>query len=791
MTQSDTLSLPEMDAKTLTREVVTALTTGLGITVAQASNGDWFRALSLALRARVIAPWMAAEQASAGKKRVAYLSMEFLMGRLLGDSALNLGLETTAREAMASLGVSFDEITSEEPDAALGNGGLGRLAACFLDSLATMGVPGTGYGLRYEHGLFTQSWASGRQAEAPETWLADPAPWMLLRAGLKCTVGFGGWVEQQGDARVWHPDQCIEARAHDMPVTGWQGKWVTTLRLWEARAVPGFDLPRFSCGDHIGAAQTGEAARALTRVLYPDDSSHGGKELRLKQEYLLVAASLSDIVSRHLAEGRKIETLADFWAIQMNDTHPALAVPELLRVLIDDHGLGFDRAWDITRATLSYTNHTLMPEALERWSTWSMGRILPRHMELIETVAGLSVRAPEHTRIIHHDQVHMGNLAFIGAHKVNGVSALHTDLMRETVFADLDRLHPNRIVNQTNGVTPRRWLALANPGLGALLTEVVGDGWQADLDRIKGLEAHLADPAMLDRLGAVKRTAKARFGDLMGAQGISLNPDALFDVQVKRIHEYKRQLLNILEVIAVWQGLKDGTIKDAAPRVRIFGGKAAPGYFMAKEIIALIHDVARVVNTDPATREMMQVVYPANYNVSMAQVLIPAADLSEQISTAGTEASGTGNMKFAMNGALTIGTLDGANVEIREHVGAENFFLFGMTTPQAQATLSTHGHAARAIAASPRLQAVITALESGAFGEHGAVVDALVHYDPYACCSDFDSYFTAQREVDRAYADQGAWQRMAGLNIARMGYFSSDRTIRGYMEDIWGNASQL
>lgn len=791
MTKSDPIPQPAIDAKTLAAEVLLTLTSDLGIAAAQAQSGDWFRALSLTLRARVIAPWMAAEAASAGKKRVAYLSMEFLMGRLLGDSALNLGLDQVAREAMGSLGVSFDEITNEEPDAALGNGGLGRLAACFLDSLATMGVPGTGYGLRYEHGLFAQSWVDGRQAESPETWLADPAPWMLLRAGLKIQIGFGGTVEHQGEARIWHPEQFIEARAHDMPVTGWNGKWVTTLRLWEARAVPGFDLPRFSSGDHIGAAQTGEEARALTRVLYPDDSTHGGKELRLKQEYLLVAASLKDIVARHLSEGQPIETLADFWSIQMNDTHPALAVPELLRVLIDEHGIPFDRAWDITRATLSYTNHTLMPEALERWSTWSMGRILPRHMELIEMLSAMTLRAPEHTRIVHHDQVHMGNLAFIGAHKVNGVSALHTDLMRETVFADLDRMHPHRIVNQTNGVTPRRWIALANPGLGDLLTQAVGDGWQADLDRIKGLESHLNDPAMIARLGDVKRAAKARFSDLMGAQGITLNPDALFDVQVKRIHEYKRQLLNILEVIAVWQGLKDGSITGAAPRVRIFGGKAAPGYFMAKEIIALIHDVARVVNNDPATREMLQVVYPANYNVSMAQVLIPAADLSEQISTAGTEASGTGNMKFAMNGALTIGTLDGANVEIREHVGAENFFLFGMTTPEAQATLSTHGHAGRAIAASPRLQGVIAALQDKAFGDHGAVIDALTLYDPYACCSDFDSYFNAQRDVDRAFADPVAWQKMAGLNIARMGYFSSDRTIRGYMKDIWGTHAQI
>lgn len=791
----DTLPLTEA----LAADIARILRSDLGVPQDQAQSGDWFRALSLALRARVLEPWLAAEAASMGKKRVAYLSMEFLMGRLLSDSALNLGLLESAAEALASFGVSLEEVIEAEPDAALGNGGLGRLAACFLDSLATMGVPGTGYGLRYEHGLFAQGWQDGRQMETPETWLQAPAPWLLLRPEARITIGFGGYVAADEDgARHWHPSEQVEARAHDMPVTGWEGKWVTTLRLWEARAVYGFDLPRFSSGDHIGAAAQEEQARALTRVLYPDDSTDGGKELRLKQEYLLVAASLADIVARHLREGQGIETLADFWAIQMNDTHPALAVPELMRVLIDDHGMGFDAAWEITQATLSYTNHTLMPEALERWSTWSMGRILPRHMELIEAIDAQTARkaaksgiVPEHTRIVHHDQVHMGNLAFLGAHKVNGVSALHTDLMRETVFADLDRRHPNRIVNQTNGITPRRWIALANPGLAILLTEVAGAGWQADLEKITALESFLDDAVMLERLGAVKRSAKERFSNWLGAQGMPVDPAALFDVQIKRIHEYKRQLLNILEVVALWQGLKDGTIKEAAPRVRIFGGKAAPGYFMAKEIIALIHDVARVVNTDPATRGQLQVVYPANYNVSMAQMLIPAADLSEQISTAGTEASGTGNMKFALNGALTIGTLDGANVEIREHVGAENFFLFGMTTPEAQATLATSGHAARAIAASPRLQAVIEAIKGGAFGAHGAVMDALTYHDPYACCSDFDSYFTAQRAVDLAYSDPSAWQRMAGHNIARSGYFSSDRTIRGYMTDIWGVRAQI
>ena len=790
------LGRPEIMAKAL----VEALS-AQGLMPAQAQSGDWFRAASAVIRRDLMGPWFAAQARAKGEKQVAYLSMEFLMGRVLADCALNIGLHESLAQALESLGTSLETVCHAEPDAALGNGGLGRLAACFMDSLASLHVPATGYGLRYEHGLFAQGFEKGRQVETPETWLNEGAPFLVPRLGREIKVGFGGHVESHSGGSLWCPERYVEARAHDLPVAGWGGNWVNALRLWEARVVPGFDLPRFSRGDHIGAAEAEAEARALTRVLYPDDTSEGGKELRLKQEYLLVAAALADIMDRHRAAGGRVQTLGRYWAIQMNDTHPALAVPELIRLLMDGHAMPFAEAFTLAQSVLSYTNHTLMPEALEAWSTWSMGRILPRHMQIVEMIdqhhARLHpMRAPE-TAIVGYDKVRMGNLSVIGAHKVNGVSALHTDLMRETVFSAFDRLHPGKIVNETNGVTPRRWIALANPALARLLTGALGDGWQADLERISALEPMLEERAFLDDLRGVKRAAKARFSDwLLREQGISLDPEAMFDVQVKRIHEYKRQLLNILETVALWQGLRDGSIREAAPRVKIFGGKAAPGYHMAKEIIALIHDVGRVINADPLMKGRLKVIYPPNYNVSMAEVLIPSADLSEQISTAGTEASGTGNMKFALNGALTIGTLDGANVEIYERVGAEHFFLFGQTTPEMRAILAVSGHGRRAIEASERLSAVMDAIAHGVFAagdtaRHAGVVHMLWNHDPYGCAADFDAYFAAQRRAEAAFAEPVSWARSAGLNIARNGFFSSDRTIRGYMDDIWGVRSQV
>ena len=765
-----------------------------GLSPERAGPTDWYRAAGDALRRHLAPGWQRADAAPG--KRVAYLSMEFLMGRMLGDLALNLSMTQALDAALGEFGVSLDTVTAQEPDAALGNGGLGRLAACFLDSLSTVNCPATGYGLRYEHGLFAQGWEAGRQTERPETWLDQPQPLMVEGRAAAVPVGFGGQVTERGGRRVWQPAERLIARAHDMPVAGWGGTWVNTLRLWEPRAVAGFDLPRFSAGDHVAASGGDSFARALGRVLYPDDTTQAGQELRLRQEYLLCAASLTDILARVKAAGHAPLDMAALWAVQLNDTHPALAAPELIRLLVDGEGLSFDAAMEVTQQSLNYTNHTLMPEALESWSTWSMGRLLPRHMEIVEQIddwhATRHPRRPASTALVAQDRVRMGNLAFVASGRVNGVSALHTGLMRRTVFADLDRLHPDRIVNQTNGITPRRWIASANPPLAALLTEALGDGWQSDLERLSGLEAHLDDAGFLDRIGAVKQTAKDRCAGWLAGQGLRVDPQAMFDVQVKRFHEYKRQLMNLLHAVALWQDLREGRGPDH-PRVKVFGGKAAPGYAMAKSIIRLIHDVAQVVNADPLTRDRLQIVYPANYNVSMAEVLIPAADLSEQISTAGTEASGTGNMKFGLNGALTLGTLDGANVEMREHVGAENFFLFGMTAEEALARAAVPDHARSAIGQSAALRDVLQLIAEGRFSpdepdRHHAIVDMMWNHDPYLCASDYESYATAQRQVEAAYADPARWRRMSALNTARLGYFSSDRTIRGYMAEIWGIA---
>ena len=778
----------------LAEAIEAALRADLGIEPAAADAAAWQRATAIALRRKVMVPWLAAEAQALGKRRIAYLSMEFLVGRILGDCALNLGLYETLGMALDRLGVPMTAVIGEEPDPALGNGGLGRLAACFLDSLSTLGVAATGYGLRYEYGLFRQGFAGGQQVESPDDWLKTPSPWLVERPSASYLVGFGGHVGFRNGAPYWEPGEHVSAEAHDLPVVGFGGKWVNPLRLWQARAPQPFDLPQFSRGDHLGASEAELNARKLCRVLYPDDETQAGKELRLKQEYFLCAAAVQDILARHYAAGGRLETLHKSFAIQMNDTHPAIVAPELVRVLTDRTGMGFDQAMRITTATLGYTNHTLMPEALEAWSTWTMGTVLPRHMQIIEQIDSWHEKQhpkrPVSTKIVAFDTVRMGNLAFIAAHKVNGVSALHSDLVRSTVFADMEALHPGRILNETNGVTPRRWIALANPPLARLLTDELGEGWQTDLDRLSGLEARVEDAGFLDHLGQVKAQAKARMGALLAPQGVVLNPEALVDVQVKRIHEYKRQFLNLLEAIALWQDLREGRASGAVPRVKIFGGKAAPGYHMAKSIIRLIHDVADVVNRDPKTRDMLQIIYPANYNVSMAEVLIPAADLSEQISTAGTEASGTGNMKFGLNGALTIGTLDGANVEMREKVGPENFFLFGMTTPEARACLATPGHARSAIEASPRLQEVLQLIAENRFspadpGRHSGILDMIWNHDPYACASDFESYYAQQREVDSLYAKPLLWRKKAALNIARLGFFSSDRTIRGYMEDIW------
>ena len=776
------------------------LTYTIGKDKSHASTYDWRMAVSYAVRDLIVDSWFAATRKTyaAKGKRVYYLSMEFLIGRILDDALVNLGVQDQIKAVLADEGISLDAVIDDEPDAALGNGGLGRLAACFLESLSTLGCPAYGYGIRYEHGLFRQRFAGGQQIETPEDWLTQPHPWEFERPESHYTIPFKGHLAQEGGKTVWHPAETVLARAYDTPVVGWQGNWANTLRLWGAHPTQLFDLERFNSGDHTAAAAPEALARTLSRVLYPEDATDSGKELRLKQEFFLTSAALQDILRRFQSEHADIALLPEKVAVQMNDTHPALAGPELIRLLMDNHGLDFDAAHDLAARTLNYTNHTLLPEALERWSTWLMGRVLPRHMQIIEMIdAAHAARTgcAAHLRIVHDDQVHMGTLAFVMAAHVNGVSALHSDLMKDTVFADLHRLYPNRILNQTNGVTPRRWIRLANPALSRVITTRIGEGWESDLDRLQGLRDHADDPDLHADIRAAKRTNKEAFAAWLKAEtGQVISPDAMFDVQVKRLHEYKRQLMNIFEAIARWQAIRRNPGADWTPRVKIFGGKAAPGYHTAKQIIRLINDVAKVVNADPMTKHVLQIVYPANYNVSMAQRLIPAADLSEQISTAGKEASGTGNMKFTMNGALTIGTLDGANVEIREQVGADNFFLFGMTAAEAAARMAEPDHARKAILASKTLQDVLQMVAEGRFspeepGRYHGLVDHTWNHDPFLVASDFDAYCAAQAEVDALYRDQAAWDRQVLMNIAGSGFFSSDRTIRGYMADIWGAVS--
>ncbi|WP_347138032.1 glycogen/starch/alpha-glucan phosphorylase [Paracoccus sp. SSK6] len=759
-----------------------------------ATTFDWRMAVSYTVRDLMTETWINAFRASRdqGAKRVYYLSMEFLIGRILDDAIINLRLDRPMDEALRMLGLDRQEILDNEPDAALGNGGLGRLAACFMESLSSLNCPAFGFGIRYEHGLFRQRFEGGQQVETPEDWLNQPHPWEFVKIDYSYTVGFKGHVDTVDGRAVWRPGESVIARAYDTPVIGWGGNWANTLRLWGAHPTTLLDLHRFNAGDHTAAAEPEALARTLSRVLYPDDTTDAGKELRLKQEYFLTSASLQDILRRFLQEHGDLTLLPEKVAIQLNDTHPAIAGPEMIRLLMDDHGLPFDRARDLARGTLNYTNHTLMPEALERWSTWLMGGVLPRHMQIIQMIDDdhrAATGRPAHVGIVQHDQVRMGELAFIMSGKVNGVSALHSELVKDTVFADLNRLHPGRIVNQTNGVTPRRWLRMANPGLAQLLDDTIGEGWTTDLEQLRGLESHAEDGAFREALAGVKRANKVWLSNgLLADLGLKTDPDAIFDVQVKRIHEYKRQLMNILEAIALWQRIHDDPNGDWTPRVKIFGGKAAPGYWLAKSVIHLINDVAATINTDPVTSRYLQIAYPPNYNVSMAEDLIPAADLSEQISTAGKEASGTGNMKFTLNGALTIGTLDGANVEIRDLVGPENFFLFGLTADEAATEAATPGHARTAIEKSEDLKAALHLIAEGRFGRaesYYSLLDRTWNDDPFLVASDFDDYFATQRRVDAAYRDSATWDRMAALNIARSGFFSSDRTIRGYMSDIW------
>lgn len=793
-------SVPAPSVEAFRAAILRHLKLSLGKDPEHASLYDWRMSLALSLRDHVVDPWFESTRKTyeARGKRVYYLSMEFLIGRLIEDVAVNLGLEEIAEEAISALGQDYATVVTNEPDAALGNGGLGRLAACFMDSLSTLGIPAYGYGIRYEHGLFQQHFEDGVQIETAETWLAQNHVWEFERPEVSYPIHFGGHVALEAGKAVWQAGETVMASAYDTPIVGWQGRWANTLRLWAAKPTANFDLESFNRGDYIAASAPEALARTISRVLYPDDTTDVGKELRLKQEYFFTSASLQDLLRRFLSEGGDLRQLSDHVAIQLNDTHPAIAGPELVRLLTDAHGFDAAEAIDMARRCLAYTNHTLLPEALERWPEDLFARTLPRHHQIIQRIESAHFAAAgEGVRILEHGEVKMGELAFIMAHHINGVSALHSDLVKQTVFADLHAAYPERIVNQTNGITPRRWLYACNRPLRGLINETIGTSWPDNLDQLSGLTPHVEDAAFLEKYQAAKDANKARLADWLRARdGIVIDPAAMFDVQIKRIHEYKRQLMNLLETVALWQDMRANPQGGWTPRVKIFGGKAAPGYVVAKEIIHLINDAARIINADPVTRDLLQIVYPENYNVSMAEVLIPAADLSEQISTAGKEASGTGNMKFALNGAPTIGTLDGANVEIRDCVGEENFFLFGLTAAEVTARRAEPDFARRAIGASPRLTHVLDLIRAGVFSgsdkdRYAGLIDGLYGHDYFLVTCDFDSYFATQRVVDAAFREAKSWTRMAALNTARVGWFSSDRTISGYANDIWNAKSLL
>ncbi len=809
------LPIEDEDVASLRRAVVAKLTYSVGKDPIVASDRDWFVATALAVRDKVVERWMPSTRTAynKGRKRVYYLSLEFLIGRLLADSLNNLGLTETMRSALAELGVDLERLRAIEPDAALGNGGLGRLAACFMESMATLGIAAYGYGIRYNHGLFRQSIKDGWQREFPETWLSNGNPWEFERAEVDYAIGFGGRVEEAIDEdgrvrHVWHPAETVEAIAYDTPVVGWRGRNVNTLRLWSSRAPDPLRLDAFNRGDHVGALADRSRANAISQVLYPSDDTPAGQELRLRQEYFFSAASLQDLVRRHVRQYGDVRILPDKVAIQLNDTHPAIAIAELMRLLVDEHALAWDEAWRITVETVGYTNHTLLPEALESWPVPLMERLLPRHMQIIylinwQHLQRVKARAPDGSvdasllagvSLIDENagrRVRMGTLAYIGSHKVNGVSALHSDLLRRTVFHELDVLYPGRITNKTNGITFRRWLFEANPGLTSLLVDVLGEPVMDDPMALAGLAAHAGEAGLHDRLHAIKRGNKERLAQLIADRtDIRVDPDAMFDVQIKRIHEYKRQLLNILETVALYDSMRAQPTRDWVPRVKIFAGKAAASYHRAKLIIKLINDVARVINNDPTLRGLLKVVFIPNYNVSLAEMIVPAADLSEQISTAGMEASGTGNMKLALNGALTIGTLDGANVEILEQVGAENIFIFGLTAQEVAEQRRRGIDMTDIVAQSPMLGQVLDAIGSGVFspgdpGRFAEIVDVLLHHDHFLVTPDFDAYATTQRAVAERWRDRAAWWRSSALNTANMGFFSSDRTIAEYATEIW------
>ena len=786
----------------------------LGKLAPSANRHDLYMALSYAVRDRLMTRYLAGIEAlrKAPTRVVSYLSAEFLIGPQLGNNLLMLGIQEAAAEALRGFGIeNINDILDVEEEPGLGNGGLGRLAACFLESLASLEIPATGYGIRYEFGIFDQLIRDGWQVEITDKWLKAGWPWELPQPDQACFVGFGGHTEsyrdEHGTYRVrWIPAEHAIGIPHDVPVLGYRVNTCDRLRLWRADATESFDFYAFNIGDYYGAVEEKVGSETLSKVLYPNDGTDEGRRLRLKQQHFFVSCSLQDMIRSLDARGIPIEEFPEHWAVQLNDTHPAIAVAELMRLLLDDKHLDWETAWSITTRSVAYTNHTLLPEALEKWGLDLFGSLLPRHLELIYEInrrflQQVRIKYPgneavlRRVSIIDEDSskaVRMAHLATIASHHVNGVAALHSDLVKSELFPDFAALWPQKFTNVTNGVTPRRWVALANPRLAALLTEAVGEGWVKDMAQLRQLERFTEDDAFLERWGSTKLAVKNQLSHYIHRHtGVMVDPASMFDVQVKRIHEYKRQHLNALQVVAQYLRLKNGLDADMAPRTVIFGGKAAPGYYMAKLIIRFINGIADTINADPDMEGRLRVIFLADYNVKLGERVYPASDLSEQISTAGKEASGTGNMKFAMNGALTIGTLDGANVEIREQVGAENFFLFGRTAEEI-AALQTEGYRPwEHIHEQPELAEVLRLVEQGHFSNGDGdlfrpLLQNLTGRDPFFVLADYQDYRRCQADVNQAWSDRRRWNRMSLLNTARSGFFSSDRSIREYAERIWG-----
>jgi len=783
-----------------------------GVLPFNASLNDYYMAVSFALRDRMQGLFINSMAALRENKSriVCYLSAEFLMGPHLLNNLINLGLHDEFMQAATESGLNLQQIIDHEEEPGLGNGGLGRLAACYLDSLASLEIPAIGYGIRYEFGMFDQAFDNGWQKELSDRWLQPGNPWEFKKPDIAVEVGFGGRTiassDDQGHYRVhWVPGLVVKGIPYDTPVPGYRVNAVNILRLWSAEAPRSFDFDDFNVGDYFGAVAEKIQAENITKILYPNDEQFQGKVLRLRQQYFFVACSLEDMIRLHLLQHENLDNFHHHFAAQLNDTHPAIAVPELMRLLVDTHGYDWEPAWEITSATFAYTNHTLLPEALEKWPVGLLGELLPRHLEIILEINHrfldqVRLRYPGDEKMIRslsiidesgERYVRMANLACIGSHKINGVAELHTRLLKEHTLIDIHRLWPDKLVNITNGVTPRRWMVLSNPGLSALISDAIGEGWITDLRRLRELEPLAGDPAFREKWRQVKLANKRNVSDLCSPGAcLRLNPEAMFDVQVKRIHEYKRQHLNLLHIITLYLRLKSNPGLDIPPRVFVFGGKAAPGYFMAKLIVKLINAVAGVINRDPDVNSRLQVYYVPNFNVQIGHVIYPMADLSEQISLAGKEASGTGNMKFSMNGALTIGTLDGANVEIREEVGADNFFLFGMQVEEVQALWAAGYHPRTIYEKNEQLRTAIDLIASGHFS-HGdrelfrPLIDSLLSHDPFMLLADYQAYVDCQQQVGEVFRDQEHWTRMAILNVSRMGKFSSDRSITEYCEKIW------